>query len=1267
MLTNLAETLPAPLVGAWHHRRAGPIIRVALAVVIVPAAINVVFARNPPLGILLNGVVIGSLYGLIAMGLVLIYRANRIVNFSQAGLGAVPAVAALILFTSRGWPYGIAVVITVVGGIGLGAMVDTVIVRRFRRSPRLILTVATIGIAQLLAFLEFFTPRWITGEVLPPTKFETPFTSARVEIGDVYFTGDHLVAVLTVVAAAVGLGAFFRYTRIGVAVRAAAENGDRALLLGIPVNRVTTVVWMIAATMSALGVFLRAPIVGLPLGSLIGPAILLFSLAAAVMARMESLPKALAAGIFIGVLDQAAFYSTRTSEISNALMLPVVLVALLVQRGQLSRALDTGQSTWQTVKEFRPIPHELRRVPEVLAARIGLGVFAVVVALGAPFFVGDLRRNLASLVVIYAMIGVSLVILTGWAGQISLGHFALAGVGAAVAGGLAADAGADFFLALVAAGISGAAIAVAVGLPALRLQGLFLAVTTLAFAANAESFFLNRRYFGWLLPEEQNPVLRPVLLKRFDVSGDLAYYYVCLAGLVMAVLVARSLRRSRSGRVFIGARDNGRAVQAFGVSVPLTRLAAFAISGFIAAVAGALFSYLQGAVDAGVFTPTVSVQVFAMAVIGGLGSIVGGIIGAVYIIGIQYFLPDYQLLASGVGMLLLLLVFPGGLAEVGFQLRDRFLRRVALRRQIHVPSLLADSLVPSDVVPALESAGPSPSEASSHGTLDEDALLRVRGLDVAYDNVQVLFGVDFDVREGEILALLGTNGAGKSTLLRAVSGLVAPRSGTITFEGEDVTGIGAVRLATGGIVQMPGGKGVFPTLTVAENLKAAAWLYHGDSAHVASATADVLERFPVLAERSGEMAGNLSGGEQQMLALGMSFIMKPKLLMIDELSLGLAPATIELLLGIVRAIHDQGTTIVLVEQSINVALTLADRAYFMEKGEVRFSGSTDELLERDDILRAVFLQGASSALGTNGDGAAALDRVGPTTDVVLEVKDLRRAFGAVTAVDGVSFELHANEILGLIGHNGAGKTTIFDLISGFLTPDEGAVSLLGQDITRLSPHRRAWMGLGRSFQDARIFPSLTVAENIALSLERHLDTRDHVAAALHLAAVTDLEEDIAWSVHDLVELMNLGAYRSKLAGDLSTGTRRIVDLAMALAHDPLVLLLDEPSAGIAQREAEALGPVLCRIQAETGCALLVIEHDMPLMQGICDRIIALETGRVIAEGAPAEVVADPRVIESYLGGDLATINRSGRLPGVDGRASGRPAARRAVRARGASA
>jgi branched-chain amino acid transport system ATP-binding protein len=147
---------------------------------------------------------------------------------------------------------------------------------------------------------------------------------------------------------------------------------------------------------------------------------------------------------------------------------------------------------------------------------------------------------------------------------------------------------------------------------------------------------------------------------------------------------------------------------------------------------------------------------------------------------------------------------------------------------------------------------------------------------------------------------------------------------------------------------------------------------------------------------------------------------------------------------------------------------------------------------------------------------------------------------------------------------------------------------------------------------------------------------------LSLPGVLEIEQHVAWSVADLVELMGLGAYRDKFVRELSTGTRRIVDLAMCLAHDPRVLLLDEPSSGIAQRETEALGPLLRRIQAETGCALMVIEHDMPLITSVSDRLIALELGAPIAEGTPSEVTNDPRVVSSYLGGDLASINRSGR-------------------------
>ncbi|MEY2432765.1 MAG: hypothetical protein QOC92_2490, partial [Acidimicrobiaceae bacterium] len=295
----------------------------------------------------------------------------------------------------------------------------------------------------------------------------------------------------------------------------------------------------------------------------------------------------------------------------------------------------------------------------------------------------------------------------------------------------------------------------------------------------------------------------------------------------------------------------------------------------------------------------------------------------------------------------------------------------------------------------------------------------------------------------------------------------------------------------------------------------------------------------------------------------------------------------------------------------------------------------------------VFLEGASK---TNGKDAPAAKVTTSSRDreeelsgkpIVLDVRSIVKSFGGIRAVDDASLTLREGEILGLIGPNGAGKTTIFDLISGFLIPDRGRILLGDIDVTRMSPDKRAWLRLGRSFQDARLVPSLTVAENIALGFERHLYVRDHIAAMLGLPGVVELEEHVAWSVNDLIDLMGLGAFRDKFVRELSTGSRRIVDLAMCIAHDPKVLLLDEPSSGIAQRETEALGPLLRRIQAETGCGLLIIEHDMPLITSISDRMIALELGHPIVEGTPDEVIRDARVIASYLGGDMASINRSG--------------------------
>ncbi|MEO7429538.1 MAG: ATP-binding cassette domain-containing protein, partial [Acidimicrobiales bacterium] len=448
---------------------------------------------------------------------------------------------------------------------------------------------------------------------------------------------------------------------------------------------------------------------------------------------------------------------------------------------------------------------------------------------------------------------------------------------------------------------------------------------------------------------------------------------------------------------------------------------------------------------------------------------------------------------------------------------------------------------------------------------------------------------------------------------------------------------------------------VFPTLTVAENLRLAAWLIRNDPERVEAARQEVTELFPILGQRAGQMAGNLSGGEQQMLALGGALTTRPELLMIDELSLGLAPTIVGQLLEVVQEIHRRGTTIVIVEQSVNIALNLAQRAVFMEKGEVRFTGPTAELLDRPDILRSVFIAGAAGAAEpdpepaptgkrskkTAAKPAVAHREVRPDAPVVLECSGLVKRFGGITAVNDVDLQLREGQVLGLIGHNGAGKTTLMDCISGFLAIDAGRVRLRGHDITDWAPHEKAKGGLGRSFQDALLYPSLTVAETIAVACERHLASRDLVAAAFQLPASYESELAVAAKVDDLVELMGLGAFRQKLTGELSTGSRRIVDLACILAQDPKVLMLDEPSGGVAQKETEALGPLLLRIVERTGCSVLVIEHDMPLLRTICDAMIALELGGIIAQGTPTEVLEHPAVIESYLGTDDTAINRSG--------------------------
>ena len=516
-------------------------------------------------------------------------------------------------------------------------------------------------------------------------------------------------------------------------------------------------------------------------------------------------------------------------------------------------------------------------------------------------------------------------------------------------------------------------------------------------------------------------------------------------------------------------------------------------------------------------------------------------------------------------------------------------------------------------------------------------LLAVRELNVAYDGVVVLADVAIEIGEGEIVALVGTNGAGKSTLLRAIGGVVEADHGAIVFDGRDITHLPPDEIARLGIAQVPGGEGIFPNLRVEDNLRVAAWQGRRRGEHDADMIDEAIAAFPTLASRRDERAANLSGGQQQMLALAMATITRPKLFLIDELSLGLSPLVVEQLLGAIESMRRAGTAILLVEQSMNVAVAVADRVYVMETGVVRFSGTAEELAAHPELLWSIYLQKASDTLGAQAVAAPAAG----AGRAELEVRGISLHFGGNAALDLVSLHADHGEIVGIIGPNGAGKTTLFDVVSGFLRPDSGVVELAGVDVTDRTASARARLGLGRSFQDSRLFAGLTVRDALAVSLERFTDVSDPFNAILRLPLQVRTEAAVMERVAELLDLFGLDRYGDNLVSELSTGSRRLVDLAAVVAHQPSVVLLDEPSSGVAQREVEAMVGLLRNVRDRLDATMLVVEHDIAFIAELADRLVAMDRGAVLAVGPPRHVLESPSVGEAFLGSDPLALTRSG--------------------------
>ena len=658
-----------------------------------------------PLGAVASGVVLGLLGALGALGLALIWRANRIINFAQGDLGALPATLGVLLVVLGGLPWVVGVAAGLGAAVVVGVLADVLVVRRFFSSPRLLLTVATIGLAQVLAFGALLLPSlWDEGpgiRTLPP-PFEFSF-----EFGGVIFDANDLLAVVVAPLLMVGLAFLLRATDTGVAVRASADRVERAALLGVPVHRLEVQVWTLATVLSFASVMLTAGVTNLPFGIGLGLAVVLRALAALVIGRMTDLVAIASAAVAIGVLERGIEWNTGDVLLLAPVLAALILASLLLQRRGRTRAERDTSSSWRGVGDVRPTPRVLARLPEVRAATAGLWLLILAAAILGPLAMGTNGQLKAATVVGFAVVGVSIVVLTGWAGPVSLGQMAFVGVGAAVGARVMGEWGWEPVTAILVAAVAGAAVAVVVGLPALRLDGLYLAVTTLALSLAASAWIFSNRIAEWI---PLGAFERPPVLRSIPVDTPLRIYYFSLVVLGVVLVALRGVRRGRTGRILLALRDNEPGVSAFGVSPVRAKLTAFAVSGAVAAVAGVLFVLQQGAFRATTFLPEESLTVFVSTVIGGLASLTGGVLGAVFQRGAQWLLPaPWSFFATGAGVLLVLLFLPDGLGGLWWRVRDRGLRWAARRHA--VPSLALersateDHVVDAGVVPVPEDPG----------------------------------------------------------------------------------------------------------------------------------------------------------------------------------------------------------------------------------------------------------------------------------------------------------------------------------------------------------------------------------------------------------------------------------------------------------------------------------------------------------------------------------------------------------------------------------
>jgi sulfate-transporting ATPase len=887
------------------------------------------------------GLGVGSVYALMSLGIVLVYRASGVLNFASGGICALGAYGFYQLTTVIGVNRWSALLITVAGCGVIGALIQVLVMSRLRTASTLTKLIAALGVLTLIQGIiivcwgsdPLFAP-----SILPTTSFKIT-SQVTIGVDRIWLLG--LATVLTVV-----LWQIYSRTRFGRSTSAVAENRRAAASLGCSTNFVEIVNWSVGGALAGLAGVLVAPIVGLDPSTLI--LLIIPVLAAALVGGFASFSLTLFGALLIGVLQSEASNYLSPHLTGAATALPVLVIVLVIVAGGRARPARTDLST-------RLPSVGSGRVPPVLAI-VGTAVGLALITSGwsgAP--------SAVSATAIVAILIISVVVVTGYAGQVSLGQWALAGMGAWIAARLVAAAHFPFWLAAVCGILGAVPVGLVIALPALRTRGVNLAVATLGLALVVQAMVLNSgpltggvdgtdvgvpSLFGVSLDANQHP-------ETFAVFA--------MACLVLVSLMAANLRRGRTGRRLLAVRSNERAAASVGIGVYGAKLYAFGLGSAIAAVAGILTAFQTPIVVFSQFDSFGSINAILWCVIGGVGWVSGSTAGAMFAAGsvgawllekaVGSSLDKWLLIIGGVAVILTLVSAPDGMAG-HYSAQSAAVRRWLLRRRSGSTPPVKSRSVPRR--PAARQIATRPRETFTD--------FEASGLEVRYGGVVALRDVSFQVRAGEILGLIGPNGAGKTTLLDAATGFTRPTAGSLMLNGRSIASWSPVRRARAGVSRSFQAVELFDDLSVRENLLAAAEpsgaasyftdLVHPGRMPTSALLEEVVNEFE-LTDYLDRLPSSLPQGIRRLVGIARSIMTAPHILFLDEPAAGLDEHETERLgEQIQRLARDRNIGVVLVEHDVPLVLRISDRVMVLDFGRVIAHGLPDEIRTDPDVIRA---------------------------------------------------------------------------------------------------------------------------------------------------------------------------------------------------------------------------------------------------------------------------------------------------------------------------